>query len=466
MGPPFHFPETRKLSMPRLIEHVPTTELDAVNVLLAVVGEAPLTATNVYGGVKLTGAAGTHIQTPDAAALDITGDIDIRVRVAPRAPNVPHKRECLLSKYATTGDQRSWAFYIDSDGSLRLDNSNDGTALVTRNSTVNPAFAASGEPLWVRVTLDVDDGASGNVATFYTSTDGTTWTILGAAVTKTGTTSIFSGTANVRVGELDATSSSRPFNGRVYAAQILSGIAGTTVADIDFTDDTEFNSTTGVFTGGQSLLWTLAGVAVFMDRIMKYPPSTTSADVDLAYITLQNALLEVLTRGWKFNTDFEFRITQDYSNRFRVPEDLLRFDPTRRPDQLGPYVRKQDDGTFSGTPKLLDIVVRGEYFYDRLQNTAVIYSATDRPQIFIDAVWGIPYEECPETARKFVTLRAARQYAERVLGGGAVPRDIVDDEQVAWKLLQEDQSWDRKRSLLNNTLFARALGNRPRLGVI
>jgi hypothetical protein len=173
--------------------------------------------------------------TPDAAPLDITGDIDLRVDVALDSWS---SSQYLLGKAAT--GQRSYNLLIVSGGFLRLEISNDGTTVINITSTVAVGLSA-GQRRWVRGTLDVDNGASGRTATFFTSTDGVTWTTLDT-VTSAGTTSLFAGTAELVIG--GNAFGSFPAAGKFYRAQVLDGINGTVVFDADFT--------TGITTGAQS----------------------------------------------------------------------------------------------------------------------------------------------------------------------------------------------------------------------
>jgi hypothetical protein len=106
--------------------------------------------------------------------------------------------------------------------------------------------------LWVRVTLTVNNGASGNDSNFYTSTDGTTWTQLGTTVTTAGVTSIFASTSIVEVGSVNA-GALGPVSGRVYRAQVLNGINGTTVLDVDCDAITSGSATSFTATTGQTV---------------------------------------------------------------------------------------------------------------------------------------------------------------------------------------------------------------------
>jgi len=154
-------------------------------------------------GLVLTGLASNFASSPDSAALDITGDIDIKVKVA-MTDWTPAAQAFILAKYNTTGNQRSWYLSVDTGGTVSLANSSDGTAgaLVSGTSTVATGFT-DGATKWIRATLDVNNGASQRVYKFYTSDDGTTWTQLGTTVTTAGATSIFNSTTVLETGSFN-----------------------------------------------------------------------------------------------------------------------------------------------------------------------------------------------------------------------------------------------------------------------
>lgn len=146
-------------------------------------------------GLVLSGLAGNFASTPDSAALSITGDIDIKVKVTLN-DWTPATGTAIAQKFTTSANQRSWVLLVLTDGSLRLVHSSDGIATINTDSTAVTGFA-DGATKWVRATLDVNDGAGNRVAKFYTSDDGSTWTQLGTTVTTAGTTSIFDSTAQL-----------------------------------------------------------------------------------------------------------------------------------------------------------------------------------------------------------------------------------------------------------------------------
>lgn len=216
------------------------------------------TAISYDGGtayVQLPGTAGNYASTPDAGGLDVTGDIDIRANIA-MDDWTPGADTSIVSKYTTTGNQRSYSLQVLTTGALNLQWSNDGTTQISKTSTVLTGFT-DGTAHWIRATLDVDNGAAGNDVKFYTSTDGTTWTQLGATVTTAGTTSIFSGTAILELGSRTAGTAGN-MAGKIFEAQVLNGIGGTSVAH-------PVASITG-FTDATPLTWTLNGTAIATDR--------------------------------------------------------------------------------------------------------------------------------------------------------------------------------------------------------
>jgi hypothetical protein len=192
-------------------------------------------------GLVLGGLASNYASTPDSAALSITGDIDIQVKVA--LDDWTSANVLISKRTGGTSIDQPYEFAVLGSGLLRFIWAN-GTTNFIQDSTIAPTVS-DGDSLWVRVTLDVDNGATGNDVTFFTSTDGTAWTQLGSVVTTAGTTSIIDDAASLAIGVRGASGS--PTSGTVYRAIVKNGIDGTTVFDADFSDQTAdalaFNAT-------------------------------------------------------------------------------------------------------------------------------------------------------------------------------------------------------------------------------
>jgi hypothetical protein len=195
-------------------------------------------------------ASGNYVSCPDSAALDITGDIDLRMKVA-MDDWTPVSDIYLMSKWGTT-TQKSYVMYLHADGAISLFWTEDGSTSKSKKST-NFALA-DGSVKWIRVTLDVDNGASGHDVAWWKSDDGQTWTQHGTTTTTAGVTSIFAGTEPIYLGVVS--SSSGQMGGRLYRAQIRNGIAGTVVADLDLT-----NGVGPRIRDAYGNLWTINGTA-------------------------------------------------------------------------------------------------------------------------------------------------------------------------------------------------------------
>lgn len=198
--------------------------------------------------LSLTGVSGVWATTPDDASLDITGDLDLRVDVALNDWS-PATTQSLIGKFGAAG-QRSYEFGVRTTGVLRLTWSTDGTLTAAADSTANLSALAAGERRAVRVTFDADNGAAGKSTRFYTApTMEGPWTQLGSTVTSAGVVTVFSGTSQLGVGAWNSAGQSEMTSGKVYAAQVRSGIDGTIVANPIFSavypGDTQLTDSTG-----------------------------------------------------------------------------------------------------------------------------------------------------------------------------------------------------------------------------
>lgn len=212
------------------------------------------------GYVDLDGSSG-YVSTPDSAAVSVTGDLDLRIRYS--APDwTPASKWTIASKYGSAG-QLSWRFEHTTGGALEFRNSADGSTEIFHQSTTSLPFT-DGSTYWVRVTLDVDNGASGHDVKFYWAADSETepssWTQLGSTVTTAGVTSIFDSNALLVVGARGA--GSTPMPGDVRRFLVRNGLGGTVVADFDpYADATAGASTFVSSATGET--WTLNGTAAF-----------------------------------------------------------------------------------------------------------------------------------------------------------------------------------------------------------
>jgi hypothetical protein len=230
----------------------------------------PLRVSVHAGSVALDlpeGSSG-YATTPDAAALDITGDIDVRIDGTfsnwgdPNGSSSDHVE--LIGKL-DAAPQKSWALSVRGYA-LYFEWSANGTDVLSASSTV-PLPAGPNTRLAIRATLDVDNGAGGHTVTFYTAdTMSGTWAQLGDAVTGSGTTSIAATTAALKIGDATPTDYATA-QGTCYAAQVRNGIGGTIVANPDFSAQA---AGTTSFADSAGRTWTLGSGATITNRKVRF----------------------------------------------------------------------------------------------------------------------------------------------------------------------------------------------------
>jgi hypothetical protein len=205
---------------------------------------------NAGNYVYLPGTAIDWLYAADAAALDITSDIDLRVHCA-LDDWTPAAQMGLISKWSGAAGNQSYRLDVLTDGKLTLYWTTDGSTQKSATSSVATGVT-DGSAKWIRATLDVNNGASGYDVKFYTSNDGSSWSPAGTTVTSTPATSIFSGSAQLVVGAGSASGGS-PATGKFYRGLVLNGIGGSTVLDVDTSLITVGTATSFTTTTGQSI---------------------------------------------------------------------------------------------------------------------------------------------------------------------------------------------------------------------
>ncbi len=207
-------------------------------------------------------ASGAMNYTGTAAAADH----EVRAKVMPTAGWAPGGGAALrtiVSRYNASGSNRAFHFAINESGNLTWTWSANGTSdVATVVSTAAVPFA-NGTAGWVRVTFDVDNGASGNTATFYTSTDGVTWSALGSPVVTATATSIATTETAYRLGAIGSTPTNM-FAGRIYWVDVRNALSAGQALVPPLPDDWEqyTTSTSNTVTfGGAPVLMLLCGSA-------------------------------------------------------------------------------------------------------------------------------------------------------------------------------------------------------------
>lgn len=192
--------------------------------------------------VYLPGVNGNHLSIFGTPATYWAGDTEVVAKVA--ADAWTGAQQYIMGRYASM-TSAGLSLRIESSGVLGVDWVTTGLSYNSEVSTAAVPFSDT-DAGYIKVTLDVDNGASGYDVTFYTSTDGVTWTQLGDVVTGSGTTDIMDPSLPIVVGNY-TTGSGAPFAGKVFFVKIYDGIGGTLEYSANAEDatpgDTSFAST-------------------------------------------------------------------------------------------------------------------------------------------------------------------------------------------------------------------------------
>jgi hypothetical protein len=250
-------------------------------------------AQNAY--VYMSG--GGYASFPGSTPLNITGDLDVRIKVALDSWSSA-VTQTLIGRLTPT--DRTWMLSQVS-GIPFFQYSLDGTSSLGTAATIAPVIT-DGDPLWVRVTRRASDGriqyftASGSL----TSPAPGDFTQLGADVAGTSGNLFVPTTFPFYVGVHAQTSSAA--SGKFYRAQIRNNILdnGTgTVLDADFTTKA-FGADS--FTGGAGNVITLSGPAVAGDGRIDMRSATPGTQATLICTTswassMNGKIIDIKLRG-------------------------------------------------------------------------------------------------------------------------------------------------------------------------
>jgi len=139
------------------------------------------------------------------------------------------------------------------------------------------------------------------------------------------------------------------------------------------------------------------------------------SDASIAKQILDNVSRAIQSRGWIFNTDLDVDMPIDQYGEIHLSPDILRVDTTSR-------VRDGDT----------DIVERGRKLYDRQKQTFIFTQ-----KVKVNKIMLLVFKDLPEPARRYISIRAARIFHDRVVGSGELHRFYQEDEMNAWQALLE-----------------------------
>ena len=118
-------------------------------------------------------------------------------------------------------------------------------------------------------------------------------------------------------------------------------------------------------------------------------------EVAIAVNTLREVSKQVQVEGWTFNTERKYTLSPDSSTKqINYPANMLRIDANEE-EHKNEY----------------DLVRRGGKVYDRLNHTNEFNNA-----IKVDVVWLFDYYDLPPGIQAYITAKAARMCATKMVG--------------------------------------------------
>ena len=161
----------------------------------------------------------------------------------------------------------------------------------------------------------------------------------------------------------------------------------------------------------------LEAVNECLENIGQAPVSTIAGDLgvdtQIALNFVRRVNRELQAAGWYWNTEKNYPLTPGGDDRILLPSNTLAVNT-------------------SGVDAAKDYIQRGSLLYDR-----DTYSYTFSGVVHVELTLGFPFEELPETARRYIALRAARIFQDRI--EGTTSQSDESDEASALVVLKADQ---------------------------
>lgn len=139
------------------------------------------------------------------------------------------------------------------------------------------------------------------------------------------------------------------------------------------------------------------------------------ADVASAKDVLNEFSREVQTVGWHFNTEDDYPLNRDSSNKITLPSNCLR-------------------AVFTKTHGDMKLVQRGLRLYDKVAHTFTFGKDLTASLVFL-----LPWDELPQVARHYIMVRASRVYQARVLGSDTQFKFSEQEETDARSIMAENE---------------------------
>jgi len=173
----------------------------------------------------------------------------------------------------------------------------------------------------------------------------------------------------------------------------------------------------------------LEAINIMLSTIGETPVNSLSSglvDAELAETILENISKSVQAEGWNFNREDKFSVSPTVAGEIVVPLNTLRADA-------------------SLVTNSKDLVQRGSKMYDKKNHTYNIGES-----VKLDLIIELDFTELPEVARRYIAIKSARVFQDRVVGSDALHSFTMQDEATAYFQLKDFELDTEDYNIMDN----------------
>ena len=179
----------------------------------------------------------------------------------------------------------------------------------------------------------------------------------------------------------------------------------------------------------------LEAVNTILSTIGEAPLSTLTGSLPVDGTTAKNILneisREVQSAGWHFNTQYKVDLSRDSNNKVPVGTDVVRVELNNKYDKSS-----------------YDVVQRGNYLFNLAKNSSVFtQDFTENTLIYL-----LQFEDLPEQARRYITIRSARVFHDRTLGANTLHKFSSEDEARSLAVMKQAEMQTGDNTIFDSDL--------------
>ena len=179
----------------------------------------------------------------------------------------------------------------------------------------------------------------------------------------------------------------------------------------------------------------LEAVNTILSTIGESPLNTLSGslpvDGTIAKNVLSEVAREVQSAGWHFNTQYKVDLTRNTGNKVPIGTDVVRVELSNKYDKSS-----------------YDVVQRGNFLYNLAKNSDTFdQDFTENTLIYL-----LQFEDLPEQARRYITIRSARVFHDRTLGANTLHKFSSEDEARSLSVMKQAEMQTGDNTIFDSDL--------------